>query len=79
MIDLFKRQMEKDMINENYCNEENCNDKPHKMYKNSYHVPCALCGLLRTYRETRDWQTQDEMSKMCGICITGLIEDLENE
>ena len=52
------------------CKEPECVKFPHFMEKNMYHVPCAMCGLPRPYVEYKDWQTQEEMMKMCSPCIT---------
>jgi len=52
-----------------WCGEERCTDFPHGDEENRYHVPCAMCGLPRSYLEVRDWQTQDEMGKMCSGCL----------
>lgn len=56
------------------CKIENCTDIPHTMTKDTHHVDCSLCGNPRPYVEYKDWQTQEEMSKVCGGCMGDLVD-----
>ena len=51
------------------CIDPECRNYPHEMVENMHHVPCAMCGYPRPYVEYKDWQTQEEMGKMCGGCL----------
>ena len=57
------------------CDDKECANFPHKMFDNTYHVPCGNCGQQRPYNEVRDWQTQDELGKMCDPCLTAQYGD----